>query len=79
MGCIWYPYTYLLGGLQRISKGTIPKNNKITFLATFTTMKEKKPKKDKPKQTTQVVTGSFLDIMKASVKHADTKAVKKKS
>lgn len=41
-------------------------------------MKEKKPKKAKPKETTKVVTGSFLDIMKASVKHADSKAVKKK-
>lgn len=41
-------------------------------------MKEKKPKKTKPKENTQVVTGSFLDIMKASVKHADSKSVKKK-
>lgn len=39
---------------------------------------EKKPKKTKPKKATQVVAGSFLDIMKASVKNADGKAVKKK-
>ena len=45
-------------------------------------MKEKKPKKDKPRggkyEDKLAVNGSFLDIMKASVKHADSKAVKKK-
>ena len=42
-------------------------------------MKEKKPKKEKKLPPKQVVTGSFLDIMKASAKHAETKAAKKKS
>ena len=41
-------------------------------------MKNKKNKKDKPKEPTRVVKGSFLDIMKASVKHADEKKVTKK-
>ena len=41
-------------------------------------MKEKKSNKTKPKQTIQVVTGSFWDIMKASAKNAETKTAKKK-
>jgi hypothetical protein len=41
-------------------------------------MKEKKPIKKKPAKTVQVVTGSFMDIMKASAKQAETKSAKKK-
>ncbi len=45
-------------------------------------MKKENPKKDKPRagkyEDKLAVKGSFLDIMKASVKHADSKAVKKK-
>lgn len=40
-------------------------------------MKEKKPIKKKPTKTVQVVTGSFMDIMKASVKNSNDKAKKK--
>lgn len=41
-------------------------------------MKEKKPIKKKPVKPVQVVTGSFMDIMKASAKQAENKSAKKK-
>lgn len=48
------------------------------ILISLVGMKEKKPIKKKPAKTVQVVTGSFMDIMKASAKQAETKSAKKK-
>lgn len=47
------------------------------ILISLVRMKEKKPIKKKPAKTVQVITGSFMDIMKASVKHSTDKAKKK--